>query len=431
MSEPRVDRMVLLDQLVVGLANCGMAVVLVRALGMTNFGAFGLIWLFALLAVCLQQALISQPMQAIGAQADRERRAHYFGATLWLQALLTVTCVLAAAGGYRFVLDTWEIPAMGGTFWPVVAAVAAKQVHAFVRGALFARGRPGLALCTDLVAYPCLLAALVALWRAGRLDVALAFTAIAVCSGVAALQGMLMLRGRSTTRAALARAMAHHWRMARWLAPMRVGQFIASSAFVIAVGAQVGLQAVGAIMATLAVVGLANPLLPVLEIVLPARAARLCAQEGMMELVVRIAEVGARVFAAGAVVVLALVAFARPVLGLLFGTIPPQMVAALGVLATLALLELAVSLLQTVLGALEGPRPLLVAYVGTCLVAILLAMPVVGATGFLGAVVGMVALQAALATVLVMALGRLWEQERHGARGGIGDDPEGPARLAA
>ena len=410
MTRSRVPRaggaaLALADQALVSGTNFLTTVLLVRELGLDTFGVFSLIWLLVVLAVGLEQALVSQPLLTIAPKTADGSRAPYLGAVLVLQGAYTLLSALAAGAVYAAVLARRDDPVLAGTFLPVVGAVVAKQAHAFVRALHFAHGERRAALGNDLVAYADQLVLLGLLAAAGKLGLAAALGTVGACSGLAALLGLARHRHRRTTRAALADAARRHWRTARWLAAMQIAQLFASNSFLLAAGALLGVGAVGVIKAAHSVVGVLNLLFLAVENVVPVSAARLFFAQGRDAALRYLAWIGSRGAAVTAAVAGALVLFPRAVLEPLYGApASDELVLALRALAALTACGFAISVLQIAFRTLERTRPVFLAYGVNTGVAVLAAPPVVERFGFAGAVVGMAAQQALMAGLLAAAL---------------------------
>ena len=399
----RTAATVLVDQAVVSGVNFLTTVLLVRELGLSGFGVFSLVWLFVLLAVGLEQALVAQPLLTIGPKTEGPARAPYLGAVLVLQGIYTLLCGVAVVVAYGFVLTHWDGEVLAGTFLPVVLVVLAKQAHAFVRSSFFVRGARRAALANDMLAYLGQLAGLGVLWTTGHLDLVHALWVIAAGSSLATLVALTRHREWRTTGPALAEAAKRHWHFSRWLAAMQAAQFFASNSFLVAAGALLGAGAVGAIKAAHSVVGVLHLVFLAMENVAPISAARHYVAEGMAGLVRYIGRLGAVGLGATLIISATLVLFPLVVLQPLYEeAVSHEIVLALRALSLLYVFAFAISVLQIAFRTMEHTRPVFLAYMVNTAVAVLVAEPVVEHFGFLGAVLGMAGQQALMALLLLV-----------------------------
>ena len=407
-------RLTLLDQALVSGSSFLTTVILVRTLGLADFGVFSLLWLVPVFAVSLQQALLGQPMLTfVPKQAVGERPA-YLAAVLRLALIFTLLVALVTGAAYGFFLAHWDGETVQGTFLPLLLVVTAKQAQAFVRASFFATGRRELALWNDALAYPGQVLGLVVLWTLGGLTLPSALYAIGLCSGAAALLGLLSFGGRGERPRPLREVADRHWQFSKWTSAMTVAQWFASNSYVVAAGALLGSASVGALKAAHTVIGVLHLVLLSMENVVPVTAAGILARDGREHMTRYLRRVAVLGLAGTASISSVLVLYPRALLGLLYrGEVTGELVFAMRGLALLYLFGFAITILQIGFRTLERTRIVFVTYLLNTLVAVALAEPVVAAYGFEGAVLGMVAQQALFATLLGAAW---WSSARAGVR---------------
>ena len=407
-------RLALIDQVVVSGSSFLTTVLLVRALGLAEFGVFSLLWLAVVFAVNLQQALLGQPLLTFVPKLAAGESGAYLAATLRLALLLSALVALATGASYAFFLAHWDAEVVEGTLLPMVLVVTAKQAHAFLRASFFAGGRRNRALWIDLVAYPGQLLGLAVLWTQGALDLSSALWTVGLASSAACGLGLLCFEGRGARPAPLSEVADRHWQFARWMTAMAVAQWFGSNAYVVAAGALLGTAAVGALKAAHTVIGVLHLGFLTMENVVPVSAARLLAREGRQRMGSYLGRMALLGLAGTASISSLLALFPRLVLEPLYrGQVTDELVFALRGLALLYVFSFVVTVVQIGFRTIERTRVILVTYLINTAVAVALAQPVVASFGFEGVVLGMAGQQALLATLL---LGAWW----WGARGGRG-----------
>ncbi len=401
----RGPALVLGDQALVSGAQFLTTVILVRELGLEVFGAYSLLWLIVLLAVALQQALISQPAMAIAPSVEPRTRDTYLGTLTTLEVGFTSLCAILTSLGCLWTLAHWTVEPLRATWPALVAATAARQLHVHVRAGFFLRGRRVEALWNDGLAYGGQLAGLGLAWATGTLDLAVALWAVAVGSGLASMLGLARQGAWCTDPVELRATASRHWRSGRWLAALQGLRFFASNAFVVAGGALLGVAAVGALKAAQTVIGVLHVGMLAIENVIPIRAAHELARGGRSALLGYLGRLGLRAGALLGIGVALLAWSPRGVLHLVYDAPPsPELVLALRGMCVLYLFALVITLEQIAFRSLEHTRPIFVASALNLLLALVAAEPIVRHYGFGGMVTGMVVQQAMVAGGLALFL---------------------------
>lgn len=395
------------DQAVVSGCNLATTVLLVRVLGLEAFGSYSLIWLAVLFAVGLGQALVGQPMMAIGPKQPPSDSQAYWAAAVWLQAALAAGLTALAALGLLVASRLGWLELDAKTSWAALLALGARPAHAFVRASLFARGQRRAACANDLVAYPGQLFLLATLALADRLTVASALLAVASSAGLATALGLARARVWRTSRAALREAWRRHLRMGRWLAATHATSFFASNAYLVAAGALLGPSAVGAIKAGHAVVGILHLVLLTMENAVPPSAARILHHHGPRALRGYLLRTGGYGLAAVGALAASVAAAAHPLLRFFYGApVSSDTLLAVRALAGLYVFAFAIALFSAAFRTIEDTRPVFLSYAANALVALALATPVVARYGLAGALTGMLGQQALMAALLLAAATR-------------------------
>jgi len=394
-------RRALIDQAVVSGSNFLNTVILVRALGLAEFGVFSLLWLAVIFVVSLQQALLGQPLLTFVPKHEEGESRSYLAAVFRLALIFTVLVALLTGAGYGFFLAHWDAENVQGTLLPMVLVVTFKQAHAFLRASFFATGRRDRALRNDILAYPGQSLALGALWFAGLLTLSSALWIIGIFFVVACVVGLRSFEGLGVRPKPLAEVAERHWQFSKWIAAMAVAQWFGSNSYVVAAGLLLGTAAVGALKAAHTVIGVLHLVFLAMENVVPVAAARLLAVEGRERMTRYLKRVAVLGLTGTATISSFLALFPQWILRPLYhGEVTAEVTFALRGLALLYLFAFAISLLQIGFRTLERTRVVFVTYLINTVVAVILAEPVVAAYGFKGVVLGMAGQQALLALML-------------------------------
>jgi|GEM_PF-2819887 len=185
---------VALDQIALSLFNLGLNLVLVRVLSATEFGIVSLWMAVALLAVGVQNALVSGPLSVYLPAARDEAAARRLEAALATVNLLAIVASAAAIGLVNMVADAEWAPPGAAAAVAIPLFVAAGMYREYYRSVAFSRHDMAMLAWTDApylaVTSLCLIAMLV--WPQYLAGLVSAFLAMSI--GGAASQ--LCLRSR-------------------------------------------------------------------------------------------------------------------------------------------------------------------------------------------------------------------------------------------
>ncbi len=382
----------LCDQAFISATNFVTTVVLARALGPANYGAFALVYAAIFFASALQSALVTRPHNVIGATYSGADYRRYSGATatsqLWLVGVLAGIVSIAALFARG---ATWSIAPL---LLPLLPAIIAWQLQEFFRRVLYTEGRLKLAFINDVVSYGAQAIGIIALAHYGHLTGARALYIVGLTSAVAAALGLWMIREsldlREMGHPTRGRWLAENWRFGKWIFAAIVVAASSSQLYTALIGGLVSVAEAGVFRALITIFGPARILLTAMETSLTPAAARIFAekgQPGLHSFIVRVIAMTAPLMAAYGILVSL---FATPILGTLLG----EQYRRYGwLLALLALTYVLMYLLSPVVIALEGRRvsaPVFHAGLWSGVIGLTVGIAAIHLFGLLGAVLGMI-----------------------------------------
>ncbi len=309
----------LMDQAMVSAANFLSGVLMVRYLGVAEFGVFTIAWLTIELLYNIQFSLIIGPMVSILPKQPSEDRPAYIASVLVKQGVLTLLIMLlyrTALWGVGFFGDGAGLVALSG---PLSAVVLACLSQNFVRRYFFATGSVVSAFFVDLIRYGGQLLALFWLLRTTEMGTGGVLWIYAASAAIAVVFGCFFFEALEWSPVIFRQAFVRHWRFARWLVMSEIMRWVSGNIYTIVAGAVIGPVAVGAIRGTQNLMGLCHVFLLGFENVVPVTAARRYHEGGMRALSTYLGKVGLLGGAAlGVVIAIAAVAPAFW-LGLIYG----------------------------------------------------------------------------------------------------------------
>jgi len=272
----------LADQAVVSGGNFATGILLARNFGPEAFGVFVLLQAVLFYVNAFQVTLIFSPMLSAAPQMEEGRRAAYLRGLLALQLVLSVALAalvwLLGWGAARL----FPAAAVGrDVVLAVAAAILAFQLQEWLRRYYFVREDARSACLNDVISYGGQVAVLAWFCLHGDPGMAQVFWIIAATSALACTCGVA---GGFIPRPAFTaiRGLLHDgWRTGRDYFVAWQMQWAGTQGILLVGAGLVGTQAAGGVRAAQNIIGPLNILFQVMENVVPVKAARRYAEDGL------------------------------------------------------------------------------------------------------------------------------------------------------
>lgn len=260
------------DQIIVSASNFATGIILVRGLGLKQFGVFTIAFTLLLLLNNIQLSFVCSPMITLSALCEEgAARIGYlrgmFGVQLWF-------CVVATAGAAVVsAIFLWIRPQPHELriLVPFLLSVVVYLMQDWLRRYYFAVGKARFAIWNDVVRYIGQATILGVLMLAHALTVSITFWTIALVSVAAVIMGISGEEFRFD-KAKMIRA----WRLSRGLsrdlAIASQAQWVVYQGAMLIGAAVLGAEAAGSIRATQNVVGPVNVAYQAMENIVPIKA---------------------------------------------------------------------------------------------------------------------------------------------------------------
>ena len=274
----------LLDQALVSGVNFFTGIILVRYLGLAEFGRFTLIWLIILFFNSIQFAAVISPMMSIGPKQAENEFPQYYGAIFLQQLFWTGICVIlifSCVWGSQFFYD-WQIHKLAV---PLAAVLLAIQFQDFLRRYFFVRERAASAFFNDCICYLARLLLLVVFLNFRVLEINEVLWIITFSATLATLIGFSKTERLIFSRIIVHRVIMSHWHFSKWLIVSALLQWMSGNFFLVAAGGILGVIAVGTIKAAQNIIGITHVFFQALENIVPSRASFFYKQGGAGSLI--------------------------------------------------------------------------------------------------------------------------------------------------
>lgn len=263
----------LADQALVSGINFMAAILLVRLLGLAEFGRFTLAWIAVELSLMVQQSLIISPLMSIGPSYSAEDRSAYNSAVLvQMAAFLGISTILFTVGFTVIGLTPLDWP-IEHLFWPVTAAAIACQLQNYMRRYLFVTRQPRAGFIIDLVRYGSHIVLLFALVPYLDLKAPGCLLIAAGSATASSFLGFFSVERFRWNPRMFRDSLNRNWHFAKWLLTSELLRWATVQLYITVAGVYLGAAAVGTLRAAQNILGACNIFLLAMENFAPARAA--------------------------------------------------------------------------------------------------------------------------------------------------------------
>ncbi|MFQ5468940.1 MAG: lipopolysaccharide biosynthesis protein [Gammaproteobacteria bacterium] len=277
-------KIVLADQVLVSGVNFLTGLLLARYLGLEGYGQYVLAYGLVLFSAGFHVAMIVSPMMVIAPRFNGEHSEKYFANVYVaniLFCILSLLSIFVVSNLLSFFFPHWEL---GSLLWPLCITAPFFLLQDYYRRYFFVIDKPKLSLINDCITYGLRLVFLLAFGFSGLLGAA---EAIWIVGGSAAIGVALAVLQNKNLRVygqldfdGLKKVVIDHWNFGKWLIANNLTYWGGSQFIIYMVGAILTTAYVGAMSATLNLVGIANVLFLALENIVPSRSSRIYSNSG-------------------------------------------------------------------------------------------------------------------------------------------------------
>jgi len=392
------------DQSIISATNFLTSVMLLRFMGLREFGVFALAWMAVLFVNSLQTALIVAPMMSIGPKQEEKDRPSYFGAVVFQELVLVSCCFVLVFIALKVSDSFFPHRGLQQLALPLAVSAFAYQAQDFLRRYFFVTRQSRHALADDALSYLTQLPILLFLHRAGHLNSAIALWVMAGTSIVGLVAGWFWMEPIAFDREQIKAITKRHWKISRWLGASALLHWTSGNLFVIAAPIYYGAAAAGVLKASQNLMGVTHVWFQGLDNVVPVETARRLRDGGVHSMLAYTRSI--LVKWGGLTLVFAIVMAAAPGfwLRLIYGSEMVQYGYILRLFALLYVLIFVGGPLRAGLQALEFTVPIFWSYLAMTTCAVAFAVPMAKWLGLTGVMLGLLGIQLLFQSIVGGAL---------------------------
>ncbi len=310
--------LVLLDQAIVSGGNFALGLILVRTMGLDNYGLFTVLWMGVLFILNLHQAFITKPMMTLAVKLPEVNRPDYFFHLFLLQLFLGML-IIELGAMVSVIAPSFEGIQYAGLV-SIVAVVYCLQD--FIRKIFFIQKRNFYPVLSDGILYGVLFLSIVIFYYNNTLTIETLLGLVAGAYSLGILVVLIFAFPKLNTLdiQKSKNIFISHFHFSQWLLGTSILQWFTGNFFLVAAAGVLGTAVVGAIRIGQNIIGLSHVLFLAMENIVPAEAARHHFQNGNSALFTYIKKITLKLGAAFIGIIGTMTLFAPWLLELFYGT---------------------------------------------------------------------------------------------------------------
>ena len=265
--------LIFFDQAIVSGSNFLVGILLVRFLGLENYGIFALLWMGILFALGVNQSFVTKPLLSIAPKMESEQQNQYISDLHWVQILVGVVFLIISFITYFFA-DFFFEKNISQLILPLGGIIFCQLLHDFYRKIGFVKNQIFQVLWIDIILYGGQIIFIIGLIWVGKINLWSLMMALLIVHICSILWSWINFKKEKISIKNLQQITSRHFHFSKWLLGTSILQWLSGNYFIIVGASILGALAVGAIRMVQNIMGLCHILFLAMENLLPIEAAR-------------------------------------------------------------------------------------------------------------------------------------------------------------
>ena len=267
---------VFFDQAMVSGSNFLLGVLLVRWIGLDDYGVFALLWMGVLFALGINQAFITKPLLSIAPKMIGANQKDYLKGLHFLQFCVSVLFLFF--GLAVFLCSSWMFGEDVMKYLPVLSGIVFLQtMHDYYRKVNIVKNNVQKVLILDILLYGGQTIGMIFLIIANKISLYTSLNVIFLANILSVLGGVFQ---EEFSIKDFKNILVRHFHFSKWLLGTSILQWLSGNYFIIVGASILGTSAVGAVRMVQNVMGLCHILFLAMESIIPIEAAQKFQAEG-------------------------------------------------------------------------------------------------------------------------------------------------------
>ncbi len=303
------------DQALVSGSNFLLGILLVRWVGLDNYGVFALLWMGVLFALGINQAFITKPLLSIAPKLKAADQSDYLDGLHAIQVVVSV--LFLCLGMMVFFFSEFIFEKEITQFIPILSGIIfCQMLYDYYRKVGFLDNNIIKVLVLDMLLYGGQIIGVIGLIYFEKIDL---FSVLFLLLGLNIITVIVGVSNQRISIKNYKKILVRHFHFSKWLLGTSILQWLSGNYFIIVGASILGTSAVGAVRMVQNIMGLCHVLFLAMENVIPIEAARRFYAEGELALNQYLLKITYQLGLGFCIVLLGITLFSSQILEILYG----------------------------------------------------------------------------------------------------------------
>ena len=312
--------LIILDQSIVSLGNFLITLMLIKFLGLREFGIFSFFWIFLLLIQSTQLAFIISPMLSnIPKQSDSNIK-YFYGSVFLQQIFLCLVMFFFVLIFLKYFFSIFFSYDIKNLYLPFSLIILSSQLFQFCRRLLISLGNIILLIIVDFVVYFILIISIYIFKQYYYLNVEVIFWQFFIIFFIGSLLLYKTIFYLNFSIVNFFLSIKDNWKIGKWLLLTSLAQWFSGNLWVINAGIILGPYYLGVIRACQTIIGILNPILQSFENIFPHDVSKILKEKNKYHMNKYLNKNIIKVFSILLIISLAIILFSKQILLTFYGS---------------------------------------------------------------------------------------------------------------
>ncbi len=319
MNKYKKNFLILFDQSIVSLGNFLITILLIKYLGIQEFGIFSFFWIFLMLVNSIQLSSIISPMLSNAPKLNQRNIRYYYGGVLLQQIILSIALFITVFIFLKFFFNIYFAYDVETLCLPFSLILISSQLFQFCRRFLINKNSLILVNISDFVVYFTILFIFYYFKNYYFLNLEIILWSLFIVFILGSILLFPTFFYASFTVTGLLISIKDNWTIGKWLLLTSLVQWFSGNLWVLNAGVILGPYYLGIIRACQTIIGIANPFFQSFENIYPKEVSKILVTKGKIAMSNYLRNNSIKIFLLIIFFSLILILFSKKILLILYG----------------------------------------------------------------------------------------------------------------